>query len=172
MVSVYGPWVLIDILLKKADTMALLGIIGSFAGIFFIPAVGRWLDKYGIKKLLYADAVSFIVVYFLYGILTWGFDAGFLAKVGIPVIFAYSMFVFDRMSMQMSIVRTVYLKNILIKDEDLMPTLSAGQGMDHVVSIIFAYIAGLIWSIYGPQYLFFSAGMLSFVNLYIAYRSK
>lgn len=172
MVSVYGPWVLIDILLKKADTMALLGIIGSFAGIFFIPAVGRWLDKYGIKKLLYADAVSFIVVYFLYGILTWGFDAGFLAKVGIPVIFAYSMFVFDRMSMQMSIVRTVYLKNILIKDEDLMPTLSAGQGMDHVVSIIFAYIAGLIWSIYGPQYLFLSAGMLSFVNLYIAYRSK
>ena len=37
---VFAPWVLIDLLGKKADTLALLTIIGSFIGIFFIPALG------------------------------------------------------------------------------------------------------------------------------------
>ena len=76
MMFVYGPWVLIDLLNKKVDTIAILGIIGSFVGIFFIPAVGRWLDRFGIKKLLYADALSFIFVYLIYGILC----AGFISK--------------------------------------------------------------------------------------------
>ena len=61
---VYGPWVLIDLLDKKADTLALLSIIGALIGVFFIPAVGRWIDKYGIKAMLYADAISFIGVCF------------------------------------------------------------------------------------------------------------
>jgi len=41
---VYGPWVLIDLLGQKTDTMALLGMAGALVGIFFIPALGRWID--------------------------------------------------------------------------------------------------------------------------------
>ena len=58
--AVYAPWVLIDLLFKKADTLALLTMAGAFAGIFFIPALGRWIDRFGLKKMLYADALSFI----------------------------------------------------------------------------------------------------------------
>ena len=43
---VYGPWVLIELLGFGADRMAILGIAGAAVGIFFIPAVGRWIDKY------------------------------------------------------------------------------------------------------------------------------
>ncbi|MCL2674617.1 MAG: MFS transporter, partial [Defluviitaleaceae bacterium] len=35
--SVFGPWVLISILLRQADTMAFLSMIGMFLGMFFIP---------------------------------------------------------------------------------------------------------------------------------------
>jgi hypothetical protein len=58
MMLVFGPWVLIEILNKKADTIALLGIVGSLMGVFFIPTVGRLLDKFGIKKILYLDDFS------------------------------------------------------------------------------------------------------------------
>jgi hypothetical protein len=165
---VYGPWVLIDILSKKADTIAILSIIGSFIGIFFIPAIGRWLDKFGVKKLLYADALSFIGVYFLYGFLSAGYVSGTIKTVGAPVFLAYIMFIIDRMSSQMSIVRTVYLKSIAVKDSDITPTLSLGVSMDHFVSIICAYAGGIVWINFGPQYIFFLAGTLSFVNLYVA----
>jgi hypothetical protein len=172
MMAVYGPWVLIDLLSKKADTLAILGIIGSFAGIFFIPAVGRWLDRLGIKKMLYADALSFIGVYFVYGLLSAGFVTNTLARVGTPVILTYILFVVDRMSMQMGIVRTTYLQSIIVDDSDLMPTLTLGQSMDHVVSITCAYLGGVIWSLFGAQYIFFLVCALSFVNLYVAIKVK
>lgn len=172
MMVVYGPWVLIDLLGKKADTIAVLGIIGSFMGIFFIPAIGRWLDRFGIKRLLYADALSFIGVYFLYGILSAGFVTNTFKAVGIPVMLAYALFVVDRMSMQMGIVRVTYLRSILMDGSDLMPTLSLAQGMDHVVSITCAYLGGVVWSIWGAQYVFFLVSALSLINLYVAIKVK
>ncbi|QUH31898.1 MFS transporter [Vallitalea guaymasensis] len=165
---VYGPWVLIDILNKKADTLAILMMIGSFIGIFFIPAVGRWLDRFGVKKLLYADALSFIGVYVAYGLITTGFDTGKLPLVGLPVILAYSLIIIDKMSMQMGMVKTVYLRSIAVDMSDITPTLSMGISMDHVVSILCAYIGGIIWSAWGPQYIFFFAATLSLVNLFVA----
>lgn len=172
MMTVYGPWVLIDLLSKKADTLAVLGIIGSFLGIFFIPSVGKWLDRFGIKKLLYADALSFIVVYFLYGLLSAGFAANTLGRVGLPVILTYILFIVDRMSMQMGIVRITYLRAIVVDDSDLMPTLSLGQGMDHIISIACAFLGGVVWSLWGAQYVFFMVSALSFVNLYVAKKVK
>jgi len=172
MMMVYGPWVLIDLLGKKTETMALLSVIGLFIGIFFIPAIGRWLDRFGVKKLLYADAISFILVYFLYGLLSAGYVTGAIAITGLPVIFAYILFIIDRMSTQMSIVRTIYLKTIAIVPEDITPTLSLGISMDHVMSISFAMLGGLIWYNYGPQYIFFLVAALSFVNLYVAVKLK
>jgi len=169
---VYGPWVLIDLLGKKADTIAILNIIGAGIGIFFIPALGKWLDRFGIKKLMYVDAISFIVVYSLYGFLTATFVSGTLKSFTLALLFAYVIFIIDRMSTQMSLIRTVYLKSILVKDQDLTPTLSLGMSMDHFVSIICAYVGGIIWMRFGPQYIFFFVAFLSLGNLYVATRLK
>ncbi len=169
---VYGPWVLIDILNKRADTLAILGIIGSFIGIFFIPALGRWIDRFGIKKLLYADALSFILVYFVYGLLSAGFASGSLATIGIPVFLAYMLFIVDKMSTQMGMIRTIYLRSIALKTSDITPTLSLGLSLDHTVSIICAYLGGIVWTLWGPQYIFFLAASLSLVNLYVASKVK
>lgn len=167
---VYGPWVLIELLNKKADTISILTVIGSFIGIFFIPAIGRWMDSYGIKKMLYVDALSFIGVYFIYGFLSMGYVNGTIKTAGVGVALAYSIFIIDRMSTQMGLVRTVYFRKIAIVPSDVTPTLTLGQSMDHFVSILCAYAGGIIWSVWGPQYIFFLAGILSFVNLYVAYK--
>lgn len=165
---VYGPWVLIELLNKKIDTLSVLGIIGSLIGIFFIPALGRWIDKFGVKKLLYVDALSFIGVYLLYGILAALFKASSIPMTGLPVLMAYILFIVDRMSNQMSMIRTLYLKSILVKASDFTPTLSLGLSLDHIVSISCAILAGMIWDSIGPQYIFFIAAAMSLVNLYVA----
>lgn len=165
---VYGPWVLIDLLGKKADTLSMLTIIGSFVGIFFMPALGRWIDRFGVKRLLYVDAWSYILVYIVYGILCIGFIQGWLPTEGIGVFLAYTIFITDRMSTQMGMIRTVYLRKIAVKDTDITPTLSMGQSLDHVVSIAVAFLGGILWSLWGPQYVFFLTAGLSFINLYVA----
>ena len=169
---VYGPWVLISILGKKADTLALLSIVGAFIGIFFIPALGRWLDRFGVKKLLYADGISFVGVYLLFGLLTTGYVTGKLSIVGWPVLLGYFMVILDKISTQMTFIRTVYLKNIVVDSSEIIPTLSLGMSMDHFVSITCAVLSGIVWSLWGPQYIFYFAAFISLGNVYVAYKVK
>lgn len=172
MMMVYGPWVLIEILGKGPDTMAVLGMVGAFIGVFFMPAVGRWIDRFGVRTLLFADALSFIFVYGIYGFMSGGLNDGWLSKAGWPVMFMFCLYIVDRMSTQLGMVRSIYLKTILVEDRDLTPTLSLGISLDHIMSITFAVLGGLVWHAWGPQYIFYLVAMLSFVNLYIAFKVK
>ncbi len=169
---VFGPWVLIETLGQQVDTIVLLGIIASSLGMFFMPQLGRWIDRFGVKKLLYVDALSFIAVYLSYGLLTQSFNNGTLAKIGLPLILACGLFVVDRLSSQMGIIRTIYLKSIAVSDADVTPTLSLAMTMDHVVSIIVGVTGGVAWVTLGSQYIFYAVAALSLVNLVVAIRVK
>ncbi|MEA4869033.1 hypothetical protein SDC9_84400 [bioreactor metagenome] len=165
---VFGPWVLIETLGQRVDTIVLLGIIASTLGMFFMPQLGKWIDRFGVKKLLFADAFSFIFVYLCYGLLTQGFNSGALAKVGLPVLVTAALFVVDRLSSQMGIIRTIYLKSIALSDSDVTPTLSLAMMMDHVVSIIVGVTGGIAWVTFGSHYIFYTVAALSLVNLAVA----
>lgn len=169
---VFGPWVLIEMLDKKTDVISLLFFFGTFIGIFFIPYLGKLIDKFGVKRLLYADALSFVFVYAFYGLLTSGFRNGFLAVVGVPVFMAYLLIILDKMSMQMSIIRTIYLKNILVEESDLTKTLTMGLSLDHCVTIMFAVLGGFIWTRFGAEFIFYGVSLLSFVNVFVAWKVK
>ncbi len=165
---VFGPWVLIETLGQQTDTIVLLGIIASLLGMFFMPQLGKWIDRFGVKKLLFVDAFSFIAVYLCYGVLAHLFNGGILAKVGVPLILTCALFVVDRLSSQMGIIRTVYLKSIAVDAADVTPTLSLAMAMDHVVSIVVGVFGGLIWITFGSQYIFYTVAALSLINLVVA----
>lgn len=165
---VFGPWVLIETLGQRVDTIVLLGIIASTLGMFFMPTLGKWIDRFGVKKLLFADAFSFIFVYLCYGLLTQNFNNGVLAKVGVPVLITAALFVVDRLSSQMGIIRTIYLKSIALQPSDVTPTLSLAMMMDHIVSIIVGVTGGIAWITFGSHYIFYTVAVLSLVNLVVA----
>ena len=165
---VFGPWVLIETLGQRVDIIVLLGIIASTLGMFFMPQLGKWIDRFGVKKLLYADALSFIFVYLCYGMLSHGFNTGALAKVGLPVLLTCALFVVDRLSSQMGIIRTIYLKSIAKEPSDVTPTLSLAMMMDHIVSIIVGITGGIAWVTFGSHYIFYAVAALSLVNLAVA----
>ena len=165
---VFGPWVLIETLGQGVDTIVLLGIIASSLGMFLMPQIGRWIDRFGVKKLLYVDAFSFLFVYLCYGVLTQLINNGILAKAGITVLLTCALIVVDRLSSQMGIIRTIYLKSIARSDSEVTPTLSLAMMMDHIVSILVGITGGVIWVKFGSQYIFFTVAALSFVNLAVA----
>ena len=165
---VFGPWVLIETLGQQVDSIVLLGIIASTLGMFFMPQLGKWIDRFGVKKLLYADALSFIFVYLSYGLLTQHFNNGTLAKVGLPVLITSALFVVDRLSSQMGIIRVIYLKSIALQPSDVTPTLSLAMMMDHVVSIIVGVTGGIAWVTFGSHFIFYMVATLSLINLVVA----
>ncbi len=169
---VFGSWVIVDLLLKKADTMSLLLITASFISIFFMRVIGRWIDRFGIKRMMYVDALTFIFVYIIYGFVVWGVYSQTLPGIGWPVLLIYILFIMDRLSMQIGVVKSVYLKSISVTKEEITATLSTGTSLDHVVSILAAQLSGLIWTIWGPQWVFFMAATFSLGNLFVAWRAK
>lgn len=167
---VYGTWVIVDILLKKADTLALLNIAVGFISIYFLNKLGTWMDKFGIKSMMYLDALTFIGIYIVYGFMVWGITSNTLPSQGFAVWAIYIIFVLDRLSMQMAMIKSVYLRSIAWDEKEVVSTLSMGVSLDHIVSIIAAIGGGYVWSKWGSQWVFFLAAMFSLGNLYVAYR--
>ncbi len=165
---VFGPWVLIELLSSQTDTMSLLSVAASFLGIFFMPLLGRWLDRFGTTKLMMAEALTLMGVYVLFGLLSAGFETGTILRSGAPVIAAFALYIAGRLSMQFGMVRTIYLKNIAVEPGDITPTLSTGISLDHVVAITAAAAGGWVWETWGAQYVFFIAMGLSLFNMVIA----
>ena len=162
---VFGPWVLIELLSQQADTLAMLGIISALVGAACLPVIGRWIDRFGAKVVLLAEALAFFFVYIIYGLLSGGFMDGSMATVGIPVLIVCVLFVLDRFAMQIGMARTVYLRTIATDPADITPTISAGLSMDHVVSITCAYMGGVVWNGLGPQYVFYIGALVALVNV-------
>lgn len=167
---VYGSWVIIDLLLKGTDVTSLLVIVASFIGIIFYRQLGKWMDRFGIRNMMYLDALSFIIIYVLYGIAVWAVANHFIAGDSWKVVIVYILFVLDRMSMQTTIVKSVYLRSIALNKEEVTPVLSTGVSLDHVISIIAAQICGQMWTHLGPHSVFFFAALVSLGNLYVASR--
>lgn len=167
---VYGTWVIVDLLMKKADTLALLTIVVGFISIFFLNKLGRWMDQFGIKKMMYVDALTFIGVYVIYGFVVWGIISGVLPNQGWAIWFVYLLYVLDRLSMQIGMVNSIYLRSIAWDQEEVTSTLSMGISLDHVVSILAALAGGYVWTRWGSQWVFFLAAAFSLGNLFVAYR--
>jgi predicted MFS family arabinose efflux permease len=169
---VYGLWVIVDLLLKGTDVVSLLTIAASFIGIVFYRQFGKWMDRFGIRKMMFVDALSFIVIYLLYGLVVWAVTKSLIPQDSWKVLIVYALFVLDRMSMQTTIVKSVYLRSIAVSPEDITPALSTGISLDHVVSIGAAQLCGLIWTGLGPAWVFFFAAFVSLGNLFVATRVK
>lgn len=167
---VYGTWVIVDLLLKKADTLALLMIVVGFVSIFFMNKLGHWSDRYGIKSMMYFDALTFIGIYIIYGFAVWGITAGTLPQNALTVGFIYLLFVLDRLSMQIGMVKSIYLRSIAWDATEVTSTLSLGLSLDHVVTIVAALAGGYVWTYWGSQWVFFLAAAFSMGNLYVAWR--
>ncbi|NLW19910.1 MAG: MFS transporter [Clostridiales bacterium] len=165
---VFAAWVLVDLLLKGADVMSLLMISASFVSIFFMRAIGRWIDRVGIARMLRLNAWGFVLIYLAYGFVVWGITSSLLPKAGLSVMIIYVLFVLDRLNMQMHVLKAVYLRQIALDPGEVTHVLSTGISLDHVVSILAAQLSGLVWALLGPEWVFFMAAFFSLGNLYAA----
>ncbi len=169
---VFGAWVIVDLLQKGADVMSLLLIASSFISIFFMRVIGRWIDRLGIARMLFVNAFAFIFIYLIYGFVVWGITTRLIPDAGWPVIVVYALFVTDRLSMQLGVVKSIYLRQIAVNDEEVTQVLSTGISLDHLVSILAAQLSGLVWTHLGPQWVFFMAAFFSLGNVLAAKKAE
>lgn len=158
----FAPWVLIKVFNQPTQVFAILSIVGSLIGVLFIPLLGRSIDRFGERKILMVEAFLLIFVCIGYGFAKeWGLGQWAL-------YITYACFIADRMLMAVGMARTTYLRKIAQSDADVTPTLSMGISMDHIVSMTIPALGGLVWELFGYQYVFVGAAVIALINLFMA----
>ena len=164
---VFGSWVVVDMLDKGADVMAMLYIVANFICIFFMRVFGKWMDKLGIKSMMFLDGFLFVGVYIVYGLAVWSVSSE-IVPLAVSTAAIYALFIGDRLATQAGVVKSVYLRSIAWNPAEVSAVLSTGTSLDHIVTVFAGMAGGLVWDHWGGHWVFFMAATISIGNVIVA----
>jgi predicted MFS family arabinose efflux permease len=156
----FGPWVLVTIFNQPTQTIATLLTIGGVVGILFQPFLGRAIDRLGERIVLASEAVLLALVCFGYGF------AKFMFPEGIAFLITCICFLLDQMSLSFGMARSTYIRKIAHLPDDVQPALTVSVTIDHIFSISIALLGGVIWSVFGFQYVFLLGMFIAVINFF------
>jgi predicted MFS family arabinose efflux permease len=162
----FAPWVLVNILNQPTQILAQLFFIGGVIGIVFQPLLGWTIDHMGERFVLASEAILLIFVCAGYGF------AKFLFPEGTAFLIICGCFLLDQMLMSVSMARSTYMKKIALRPEDIQPALTTSVTIDHIFSISVALLGGLIWNVFGFQYVFALGAVIAAINFAAAMQVK
>jgi predicted MFS family arabinose efflux permease len=144
----FAPWVIVTIFKQPTQTIATLMTLGGVIGILFQPALGRAIDRFGERLVLQAEALMLVVVCLGYGF------SKFLFPERTAFLLVCGFYLLDQMLMSVNMARSTYMKKIALDESHVQPALTAGVTIDHIFSISIALLGGVIWNLFGFQYVF------------------
>jgi predicted MFS family arabinose efflux permease len=162
----FAPWVLVTIFKRPTTTVATLMTIGGTIGIFFQPFIGWCIDRFGEKLVLASEAVILVIICIGYG------TAQTFFSNNIAFFVTAVCFITDGLLMSVGMARATWLKKIALHPSHVTPTLQMAVSLDHIFSISGAIFCGIIWKIWGYQYVFLFAAFIAIINFFSALRIK
>ncbi len=162
----FAPWVIVSIFQQPTQTLATLMTIGGVIGILFQPLLGWVTDHLGERFVLCAEAVMLVVVCLGYGF------ARSIFPESIAFLLTCGLYLIDQMLMSVGMARSMYIKKIAKRPEDVQAALTVGVTIDHLFSISVAVIGGVIWNQFGYQYVFLLGVAIAAINFFAAMRVR
>ena len=161
----FVPWLIIDIFQQPVTTITMLFFIVCVINIFFKPWFGSLIDKKGERYAMQLEAIVMFVacIGFIFAKQLFSFSTA-LIVVG----FCY---VIDKLMESASMARATYAKRLSNDPSEVARTLSMGQSMDHLISMLIPILAGYVWysnGAAGYRYVFIGALFISLLNFFIA----
>ncbi|HSB01586.1 MAG TPA: MFS transporter [Anaerolineales bacterium] len=162
----FAPWVLVSVLGQSTQIMATLFTIGGVIGILFQPLLGWSIDKFGERTVLASEAVILVFVCFGYGF------AKFILPADTAFLMVCACFLIDQMIFSVGMARATYMKKIALQPDHIQPTLTAAVTIDHIFSISAALLGGVVWNVFGFQYVFLFGAVIAVINFFTALRVR
>ncbi|MCL2245473.1 MAG: MFS transporter, partial [Treponema sp.] len=154
----FGPYVLVRVYGTDPSIMSMLMAICAVFVMVCSPMIGKLIDKVGYKAVMVADTLILIVVCLLYGY------AHKLFVPGIAFIVVCCNFILDQIISIASMANNVYVQRISSNREEITATLSTGISVNHIFSVLIAFIGGWIWETAGIETLFTISAVLGLIS--------
>ena len=160
----FALWVLVTVFDQPVETIALLWVITLIANLVTQPGIGWLIDRFGPRRTLTIDALCLVVVCLLYG-----YSEQLLPEKKIALMTVGLVYVCDHVLFFVGAARAVYASAIADDSQELATTLSLGMTIDHVFSMSVPILGGLIWKLFGYEYVFLAAGGVALLTAITAY---
>jgi len=165
----FVPWLIIDVFKQPVTTITMLFFIVCVINIFFKPWFGSLIDRRGERFAMQFEAVVMFAacIGFIFAKRLFSFDAA--------LVIAGICYVMDKLMESASMARATYVKKLSGDPSEVARTLSMGQSMDHLVSMLIPILAGYVWysgGAEGYRYVFIGALFISMLNFFIASKVK
>ena len=162
---VFGPWIIIELMGKGADTVALLGIVTSFIGAFFSKYLGKMLDEKGLKYTMIFEGGYLLVVIAALGAAAGALERGGLGSHGIWVFLVYCLYILAFLLEQFNMVHAFMMRKLAIDPSEVTASLSVGLSLDHILAITVSAVMWVIGEKFGAEYVFFLTAATSLMQI-------
>ncbi|MEJ7901289.1 MAG: MFS transporter [Thermomicrobiales bacterium] len=153
----FGLWVLIDQYGLGVPQISAVLLMTTAAAMILTPRIGRAVDTYGERALLFYVNVAFILALLGYAI------------VSNPILATLCYVVYTFIAPLAPMGATVYLRKIA-PSVDLAPSLAMGLTMQHAAAIVVPVVTGFVLNYVGYQIPFLVASGFAVVTLFISRR--
>lgn len=165
---VFAPWVIIQLLGQGADTVALLTIATYLLGTWVAPLIGKMLDRLGIRKMLWIEALYIVASFCIMGLFAGMLAKGSFSTSGWQSWLVFAAYVLCVLFEQFNMVHSFMMRSIALDPGEVTQTLSVGLSVDHVMAILASPVMGLIWDVWGVEYVFYLAALSAVLQLVAA----
>lgn len=151
----FGFWLLVNTLQQPPGRIGMIVLCAGVIGLFAQPFIGLCIKRYGERRITIFDSIALSVLCLVYA----------FAPDILPAEWAVGAvaccFVLDKVLFAMGMARTTYIARICgERRSDITPCIYTGIAINHVASIAYGIIGGLIWTYSGgPQLVFLTGGL-------------
>ncbi len=134
------------------EVMGLM-IANQLVTMFFAPLIGKWIIRFGERKILTIEYIGLIFVFLAYAYVpTWEL--------------AVALYIIDHAFFAMAIAMKTYFQKIA-DPSDIAPTAGVAFTINHIAAVFIPVLFGLIWVI-NPAAVFIAGALMAFVSLILA----
>ncbi len=150
----FGFWLMVSTLQQSPTQMGRTLLLAGVIGLVTQPLIGWSIKKYGERNVTIFDSIALSLL-----CLAYAFAPSVLShQWAVGVVTA--CFVLDNLLFAMGMARSTYVARISEKPEDISSCIYTGIAVNHVASIAYGIIGGLIWTYTGgPQAVFLIGGL-------------
>lgn len=150
----FGYWLMVNTLGQSPAIIGMVILIAGIIGLFTQPLIGWSIKRFGERRVTIFDSVALSALCLAYAL------APELLPRHWAVYVVGTCFVLDNILFSMGMARTTYIARICgDRREEITPCIYTGLAINHVASISFAVLGGMLWqAMGGPQIVFLLGG--------------
>ena len=130
--------------------ITILFVVNNLVNYFLSPAIGRWIVRYGERKVLSLEYVAMAMIFTAY------------ALTASKAVVA-ALYILDHVFFNFAIAIRTYFQKVG-DPRDIAPSMAVGFTINHIAAVVLPVLGGLVWMV-DYRLVFFAAVFLALCSL-------